>query len=281
MSSILRQVLSYTHVMGIALATSYLGAQTVHYGPEHTETNASRGDYALSYGAQDKDAPNWPYYYKQQQYAAPVATPTWTDADVTRAAQERVMGKVNRYSDVQYGDMVTQLLKSESTGEAASTTDSAAASNATPANATTPSRAAAGASTQNDLMAGVVADVQDRGVIVTSSGLRLRLRGVEIPSAMSNNPQRKQVAARSVAGLKQLLSGRQIYYVVEQPEKGLDGSTLAIIHVADGTEINRLALESGMGTFAPGDFPNEPDADNLATAEADARKAHRGLWSLE
>jgi endonuclease YncB( thermonuclease family) len=275
-------------VLASCILASFAIAQkpSVIYGPEHTVTNAPPGSYTTSNSMQDKDAPD--FRYRNQQYIVPVATPIpWTEADEIRAAQERVMGKVKRYSDVQYGDMITDLLNTENQEEGKAPVDVQAAPKRVAVVRPTvtpevqPAATPTPAATLQDpeLRVGTVASILNRGVLVTSSGLHLRLRGVSFPSASSSDPFRQKLAASGAVGLKKLVLGRRIYYVIEEPQKGLDGSYLAIVHLRDGTELNRLVLESGMALFAPGDFPEESAADGLASAEADARKAKRGFWA--
>jgi endonuclease YncB( thermonuclease family) len=95
----------------------------------------------------------------------------------------------------------------------------------------------------------------------------------------STDPVRREFASRVVSGLRELTVGKNVYFTVEYPPKGLDGRLLVIAHLSDGTELNRLALESGMAVLALGDFPKESAADELVLAERDARKNKRGFWA--
>ncbi|MBX7243879.1 MAG: thermonuclease family protein [Candidatus Sumerlaeaceae bacterium] len=211
----------------------------------------------------------------------PTPTPYMTVEQEVESAKAPTIGYVKPYASTDYSRMVIQAMNDEQFIEDKPLFPAGVTSNTTPTPTPAPTSKPKSMEKPADGVAmrtATVVNVFDRGVMVTSSGLRIRLRGVSIPSQGTSITLRKEMATRALAGLRELTVGKKIYFVVENPQKGSDGSLLAIVHLRDGTELNRLALESGMAFFAPGDFPNETDADNLASAEADARKARRGFW---
>jgi endonuclease YncB( thermonuclease family) len=277
-----------TAALLIGVLPGYGSCQRVMYDDPGV-TNASPDDYSVTMGHGDNLPRNYNYYYNGNQYAQPAvyATPTpyVTVGERVADAPAPAIGYVKPYSDAQYADLVISQMNAEraAEGQPPLSVPKPPAVGPTPAPSQVVPRALPRAGTAQTtsvaLRVGVVAQVLDRGVMVTSSGIELRLRGVAFPSLGSNIAKRRELASRALAGLRELTVGKKIYFTIDKPSKGLDQRTLAIVHLHDGTELNRLALESGMGTFVPGDFPDESNADALAGAEADARKNKRGLWS--
>jgi endonuclease YncB( thermonuclease family) len=251
------------------------GAQDgkVTYGAQGYGTTAPRDEYKVSYGHVDDG--DLDLRYGGRHYARPAAVVPAS----TPLPRPVVLGHVKPYSDTEYGSIVLQALKQDNLlPETPPTAAASAASAATPA----PSKVAA---PKNDaqgpaLTAVTVTDLLDRGVLVTADGEQLRLRGVAVPSVRSKHEMRRDWATSVTAILAHLVKGRTVYITVESPEKGLDGRSLVIMHLRDGTEVNRLMLESGLGIIAPGDFSSEETADPLIMAESDARKAKRGIWKV-
>ena len=253
-------------------------------------TTADPADYSVSYGPSPKLPKNYDFYYYHRHYTPPpraMAAPYMS-------APRPMIGYVRPYSDVEYGKIVDELISSTDLAE--STSSSTAATAAPTAPMASPVTAL-NASSQPDLVVqeqtsdvaqmttgpalqtAVVDTVLDKGVLVTSSGVHIRLRGVQFPSITSRHPQRREIAARVLAALRDLTEGKRIYFVAEEPQYGHDGCLLAIVHLRDGTELNRMALESGIAILSPGDFLDEASADPLVDAETEARKAKRGFWA--
>lgn len=286
----------------IATACAALGlAGSVHYGPEITKTTASSSDYSVSYGGTEKYNRNYEFYYYGGQFAprpvAPTPTPFVSVGEQIMQTKAPVIGYVKPYSDVQYSQIVLQQINADRVrngaapvGVAPVAQQQSAGSAAVPPPTPVPSPAAATAVQSTPvapekggiaLLSAMITNLYDRGVMLTSNGEALRLRGVAFPSIKSKHEDRRKIAGAVMAGLHQLVAGQKIYYMVEKPEKGLDGNTLAIVHLADGTELNRLALESGMAVMNPSEFASEEEADRLIEAERNARKARRGFWANE
>jgi endonuclease YncB( thermonuclease family) len=243
------------------------------------KTTASPSDYSVSYGPTQKLPKNYDFYYYNRNYTPPAK------ATATRyvAAPRRVVGYVKPYSDLEYGKIVADLISSTNSVERSlvSAHKAVAGNQVAEADQTAQSSALDTAPTgaRPVLQTAVVASVLDKGVLVTSGGVHIRLRGVQFPSITSHHAERRAMAERVLAALRDLTEGKIIYYVEEDPQFGHDGSVLAIVHLRDGTELNRLALESGMAILSPGDFLDESSADPLVDAETEARKAKRGFWA--
>ncbi len=276
-------------LVALLAASGMVSAQQVRYY-DKGRNNASRGDVSVSYGGTTRYPRNYEYYYSQSRYQ-PVAQ-VRVQAVQTPIPAPRILGPVKRYSDLEYSNLVLGVLNNdkEESAEATSPTEKVKSS---PTSAPTPEPtpamtvalaqpAAAKPETPSGpvLQSATVVRVEDRGVLVTADGRRIRMRGLAFPSVKSNHEIRRNFATQATAMLENLVKDQTVYFVVEEPEKGLDGSVLAIVHLRDGTEINRLALESGMAIISPSEFASEDQADRLISAELEARKQKHGIWKV-
>jgi endonuclease YncB( thermonuclease family) len=278
----------YRHVSHLLVASVLYAAfiqsgfaQNVTYSKSGGKTTASKSDYSVGYGANTRNPRNYDYYYYGREYAAaPAVVTTVSPTPVPHLT----IGYVKPYSDAEYGDLVIKTMNmdraragepliGENLPGSAVTKDASAT--ATPAPSPTPADQASGPALEKAF----VTDVGDKGTLITTDAGEIRLRGVAFPSLKTKYPERRKFAETAQAALASVVKGEVIYYTVEDPPKGLDGRTLAIVHLKDGTQLNRLAIESGMAIISPGDFADEPVADDLIGAEAEARKLKRGIWA--
>jgi endonuclease YncB( thermonuclease family) len=253
---------------GLALASLCAAEDgTVTYGAAGYKTTAPSSEYKVRYPFDNDGVLDFRYHgnsYRMERPVVPARTPL---------PRPVVLGRVKPYSDAQYGDLVLQTLKQDNLLTEAPAARQEPVAAATPAPTSAPADPKA-----PELTAVTVVKVKDRGVLETADGQQIRLRGVSIPSVTSKHAPRREWATTATAVLEHLLLGKTVYIVVEPPVKGLDGSTLAVVHFRDGTEVNQLALENGLGIIAPGEFLNEEMADQLIAAEKDARADKRGIW---
>lgn len=292
----IHRAIATTLFLGVLVGSAH--TQKVSYSKGGGKTTASSGDWSVSYSKTPRYARNFDYYYYGQQYAAPALmapepTPYVTVGDKVEAAPAPVIGYVAPYSEDEYNALVIeqinadrgkrgepQIGQKETPRPTPEATPRPTGENATADAAVQPTPVPTDKYSEHPaLQVATVCDIKDRGVMVTSTGLEIRLRGVAFASMNSKNPIRREFGGRALTALTELTYGKKIYYVVEKPEIGLDGRTLAIVHLGDGTELNRLALESGMAVMSPDEFTNEAFADRLIEAEHTARIAKRGYWA--
>jgi micrococcal nuclease len=116
----------------------------------------------------------------------------------------------------------------------------------------------------------------DGDSLVLTDGRQVRLLGVNAPE-MSPVVQPLARAARTLTA--QLTEGRRVMLTFETDRADHYGRLLAHVQLPDGRDLEEILLRRGLGWLVA--IP--PDVEwvaRLARAEADARAAHRGVWSV-
>lgn len=123
-----------------------------------------------------------------------------------------------------------------------------------------------------------VARVIDGDTVELANGDRLRYIGIDTPEEV--NPRKpiqcfsKEAAARNRA----LVEGKTVVFYKDVSDRDKYGRLLGFVYLEDGTFVNLALVQEGFA-FS---YPYRPDISRAAEfqrAEAEARKAGRGLWS--
>ena len=109
-------------------------------------------------------------------------------------------------------------------------------------------------------------------------GTRVRLLRVDAPDGGFGESPPEAFATESTAWLRKTIEGKKVVLHIEEPERDRYGRTLAWVYL-DDQFINGQLLTSGMARLLP-DFGLPANLEpGLRASEAEARVAHRGLWS--
>lgn len=228
------------------LGTSYFGGNRAAYG---------YGNYGnAGYGAAS------PYQLSPyMNYRAPALPP--------------VSGTVEKYSDVEYGEIVQMAIAAARENNPGGATPTVRKSIVDETSATATGQAA------YQPVATSVSDVIDRGIILLPTGEELRLRGVSIPSITDSNEVSRLYAREAMQVLRNLTQGKEVYVVLDDPLRDSTGRLLGTLILADGTELNRRMLELGYGAVKADDFGPSVDFSDLAAAQESSRSNRLGIWS--
>ncbi|WP_347331492.1 thermonuclease family protein [Marinimicrobium locisalis] len=127
----------------------------------------------------------------------------------------------------------------------------------------------------------VVAEVQDGDSIRLKSGQRVRLIGVNAPELAREGRSAQPLAEAAKQELKrQLAPLDEVTLIYDQERKDHYGRTLAHLFTPTGESVEAALLREGMA-FHIAIPPNTHLAACLARAEAQARRADRGVWGHE
>jgi micrococcal nuclease len=123
-----------------------------------------------------------------------------------------------------------------------------------------------------------VVRASDGDTLVLEDGERVRLIGVDTPETHHADPRVRDFAAAATRFTRDLTVGRSVTLSFE-PRARYDryGRTLAYVTLPDGELLNLMLVREGYG-FAYTRFPFALRKE-FQRAEADARRAHRGLWA--
>lgn len=235
------------------LGTSYFGGNRAAYGYGNFRNYGNAG-----YGAAS------PYQLSPyMNYRAPAATP----------ALPPVSGTVEKYSEVEYGEIVQMAIAAARENNPGGATPTVRKSIVDETSATATGPAA------YQPVATSVSDVIDRGIILLPTGEELRLRGVSIPSITDSNEVSRLYAREAMQVLRNLTQGKEVYVVLDDPLRDSTGRLLGTLILADGTELNRRMLELGYGSVKADDFGPSVDFSDLAAAQESSRSNRLGIWS--
>lgn len=247
-------VLAGVMSVGLVAATETAEGQT-------TSRAAMRGryytPYMQAYHAQ---------YGNHWRGRSPVATPRPTMPPVT--------GTVERYSPVEYGQIVLMAVEAARENTPAPNTRGSSVRLADLATTTTPS----GVTGYIPISMGV-SQVIDRGVFLLPTGEEMRLRGVMMPSNSDTNAIRRLYAKESNQALTDATQAGLVTILLDDPLRDASGRLLGTVILADGTELNRRMLELGYGSVNAQDFGTGVDFSDLQEAEAAAKEKRLGIWS--
>jgi len=182
-----------------------------------------------------------------------------------------VSGPVERYSELEYGQIVQMVV------------DAARRNNPVGVMTDRPSiiestTGTEGISLYKPVSTGV-SDILDRGIFLLPTGEEMRLRGVSIPSSTDSNEVSRLYSKEAIQLLRNLVQGKEVYVLLDEPLRDSSGRILGTVLLADGTELNRRMIELGYGSIKDDDFAETVDFSDLVTAQSDARTKRIGIWS--
>lgn len=127
----------------------------------------------------------------------------------------------------------------------------------------------------------VVAQVQDGDSIRLVSGERVRLIGVNAPELAREGRPAQPLAQAAKQNLKQQLAKLdEVMLVYDREREDHYGRTLAYVFTPAGESVGAALLREGLA-FHIAIPPNTHLADCLASAQAQAKRAGRGVWGHE
>lgn len=192
---------------------------------------------------------------------------------ISTPALPPVTGPVERYSDVEYGDIVQMAIA------AARANDPGGATTAPQESIVDETTTTVNGETAYKPVGTGVSDILDRGVFLLPTGEELRLRGVSMPSATDTNDVLRLYAKEGVQVLRKLTQGKEAYILLDSPLRDTDGRLLGTVMLGDGTDLNRRMLELGYGSLKENDFATGVDYKDLKTAQTSAQESRLGIWS--
>lgn len=243
-------------------------AQMVITSPHTTsgDTPARSSEYTVDYGNRNRRPNNYDYWYYANRNPYYLSPYVMVLPQVTRPA----VPAVPKYTDVQYGNLVENVVN-------AAPVQPASARTSVPSIVDTAGSAApvkpAGATETH------VVDVLDRGLLVLDSFDEIKLRGVDMASENEIDEVTRYYARQGIDTLRRLLINEKVFMLLGTPERSPDGPVLAEVYLADGTQVNRQILELGYGHFDSKDFAVDKVPVSLQAAEQRARNAKVGLFS--
>lgn len=205
-------------------------------------------------------------YGNQWRGRSPVATPRPTMPPVT--------GTVERYSPLEYGQIVLMAVEAARENTPAPNTRGTSVRLADLATTTTPSGV-----TGYIPISMNVSQVIDRGILLLPTGEELRLRGVVLPSNTDTNAVRRLYAKEAIQALTQATQAGAVTILLDDPLRDPSGRLLGTVILPDGTELNRRMLELGYGSVNGQDFGTGVSFSDLQEAEAAAKEKRLGIWS--
>jgi len=127
---------------------------------------------------------------------------------------------------------------------------------------------------------GRVAAVEDGDTLRLADGRMLRLAGVRAPARPLGRPKSRgwPLAAQAREALRRLVQGADVVLARDGARMDRHGRQLAQVFRRDGTWVQAALLRRGLARVDG--FPGAPEVTTaLLAAEADARRAGRGLWA--
>jgi endonuclease YncB( thermonuclease family) len=227
----------------------------------------SREDYSVGpRAARDRLPRNYNYYYDNQrtQYAL---TPIIVPNPVTQSPI--ILGPVRPYSDEEYSRL---LLSTMNVGNVAPTS-----SKLETRSLLVPVEGEGGRHFRR--AEARVLDVLDRGILLAETREEVRLRGVRMVSDRDSDEVRRYYAREGARVLRSLTTNENVFFEFGEPLRDRDGNLLAMLYLRDGTQLNKLVLEQGLGYLEAKDFPDDADLSDLVSAEKAARNGKAGVWS--
>ncbi|MBK1691863.1 thermonuclease family protein [Ectothiorhodospira mobilis] len=128
---------------------------------------------------------------------------------------------------------------------------------------------------------GVVDHVNDGDTVRLEDGTRVRLIGLDTPEIHWGRDEAEPYAREARRALEEILDTHDDRVILQPDTEARDphGRTLAHLFTPDGHPIAALLLDRGLAT-ALTIPPNDRHLECYRTAEARARAAREGLWSL-
>lgn len=122
--------------------------------------------------------------------------------------------------------------------------------------------------------------VVDGDTVHLADGTKVRLVGLNTPEVAHHDRPAEPGGREARAFLRERLDGKEVRLEHGAERRDKYDRTLAHLFTRDGTNINRLLLEQGHA-HAVVRPPNVARAGEYFEAEAEARRAGRGIWALE
>jgi len=260
--------LSTLFCLGALLSVSLGLAQSDRPNPK---TTANPEDYSVSprnRGGRTRLPQNYDKYYYRYENGY-VLNP---NLYAPQYQQSRVLGPVKRYTDVEYGRLMSSLLEATKVVPATSSNTSIASI------ASMTTETALSHDEARPIQVRVL-DVLDRGVLFIDTREEVRLRGVRIPSEKSTNEVLRLYSREAAKRVRDLAEGQSIYVLLDEPVRGSDGLVLVNAFLADGTDLNRLLISEGFGQIETSDFLPSVQLQDLFEAQQLAKNNHLGIWS--
>lgn len=254
----------------LMLAAAMPAWSQVSYNPSGQSRSTQRGnsgDVSVSRGPTNRRPANYDqYYYGRRNYAiTPMIIPS-----ATTARAPIILGPVRPYTDEEYARLVLSTLSAGSVappGQRTSTRSIVVAEDE------------AGANRNYKRAETRVVDVIDRGVLIVDTREEIRLRGVRMLSEKDPNEVDRYYAREAMRTIRDLTHDQPVFVEFEEPLRDTDGTVMATVFLSDGTELNRLLLERGLGQLEPRDFADDREISPLMAAEESARTSKIGLFS--
>ncbi len=117
----------------------------------------------------------------------------------------------------------------------------------------------------------------DGDTLVLAGGRHLRLIGVNAPELGKDGEPDQPLARAALTLLTNLAAGRRVTLHYEQERTDRYGRLLAHLYLPDGRNLQEILLRQGLA-FAVAVPPNLARLHAYLAAEADARRAGRGVW---
>ena len=122
-----------------------------------------------------------------------------------------------------------------------------------------------------------VRQVLDGDSVVLADQRQVRLVGINAPEFGKDGKPDEPLAVAARDRLRGLTEGKALRLVLEEEQRDRYGRWLAHLTLPDGTSVEEILLKEGLAA-AIAIPPNIALLTRLQAAEAQARKARRGLW---
>jgi micrococcal nuclease len=124
-----------------------------------------------------------------------------------------------------------------------------------------------------------VKKVVDGDTVVLSHGEKIRLLGINTPEVARKDKPAEAGGETAKSWLRQQVAGKKVRLQKDLSKRDKYGRTLAHLFTQDGTHLNLLMLQRGLGTvnIYP---PNLQYAEQFIIAQQQAETGHLGIWQL-
>lgn len=124
----------------------------------------------------------------------------------------------------------------------------------------------------------IVRHVLDGDSVILADQRQVRLIGINAPEFGKDGRPDEPLAVAARDRLRALVKGKTVKLQLETEERDHYGRWLAHVILADGTNVEEVLLKEGLAA-AIAIPPNVAHVQRHQAAEAQARKARRGLWA--
>jgi len=126
----------------------------------------------------------------------------------------------------------------------------------------------------------IVSWVIDGDTFQTSDGERVRLLGIDSPEYQPHRRKIDPFGKEASEFAKKTLTGKKVLLEGDVEPKDKYGRTLAYVYLPDGTFVNESIVAQGLAKSRYYK-PNGKHREELKAAQKAAKKAKKGIWSLE